>query len=273
MTLRLTALLLPLLCVALSSWTHAADGAASPPASLHAPWSALLATCVEEREASTAVDYHCFQQRHAALAAYLDALGEVTPEDYRHWPRARQLAFLINAYNAWTVELILSRYPDLESIRDLGNLLRSPWKKTFIPLLGDTVSLDDIEHGLIRQPGIFDEPRIHFAVNCASVGCPALRREAYEAAQLEAQLESQTRAFLEDRSRNGLREGELALSPLFDWYRGDFERPWRGSEGLHAFLLRYADALDLPAPARQALADEQLPIRFLDYDWALNDLR
>ena len=86
---------------------------------------------------------------------------------------------MINAYNAWTVEFILTKYPDLDSIKDLGSFFNSPWDKEFIPLLGKTVSLNDIEHGLIRGSDRYNDPRIHFAVNCASIGCPALREEAY----------------------------------------------------------------------------------------------
>lgn len=123
------------------------------------------------------------------------------------------MAFLINAYNAATVALILTRYPELDSIKELGSLLRSPWKRRFVDLLGARRSLDDIEHELLREAPDFAEPRIHFAVNCASLGCPALRPEAYEAERLEAQLADQTRRFLRDRSRNRLADGSLWLAP------------------------------------------------------------
>jgi hypothetical protein len=186
------------------------------------------------------------------------------------WSRQQQLAFLINAYNAFTVALILSQWPELESIRDLGSVFRSPWKKSFIDLLGETVSLDDIEHGMIREPGRYDDPRIHFAVNCASVGCPALRREAYRGERLEEQLEDQTHSFLADRSRNRLAAGELQVSSIFKWYGEDFRSGWRDLDTLEAFLAHYGSALGLDEARRRALRRGAIDIDFLDYDWRLN---
>ena len=110
---------------------------------------------------------------------YLAATSAVSRAEFDRWVPADQLAFLVNAYNAWTVQLVLQGYPKIASIRDLGSLLQSPWKKRFVPLLGETRSLDEIEHSLIRGSGRYREPRAHFALNCASVGCPALRPEAY----------------------------------------------------------------------------------------------
>ena len=148
----------------------------------HRPWSALLQRCVTATPdgASTAVDYGCFAEQRPSLTSYLDALGAVERDEFSGWTPDAQLAFLINAYNAWTVELILTAWPDLDSIRDLGGFLTSPWEKSFIPLLGGTRTLDEIEHGMIREPGRFDEPRIHFAVNCASIGCPGLHNSDYD---------------------------------------------------------------------------------------------
>jgi hypothetical protein len=236
-------------------------------------WDALLKSCVHTlpRGGGTAVDYRCFQDRRAELDSYLGTLSAVTRPEYDGWSDPEQLAFLINAYNAFTVALILGAYPDLESIRDLGGLFSSPWKKAFVPLLGETISLDDIEHGMIRESGHFDEPRIHFAVNCASVGCPALRREAYRGAALESQLEAQTQQFLGDRSRNRLRGGVLEVTPLFRWYREDFAAGWRGADSLRAFLARYADSLALNGAQREQLLRGDLEIAYRDYDWSLND--
>lgn len=244
------------------------------PAPADALWTRLLEHCVAPTRdgGSTAVDYGCFLERRDDLNRYLASLSAIDRETFAEWTGDRRLAFLINAYNAFTVELILGAWPDLESIRDLGGLFSSPWDKSFIDLLGDRVSLDEIEHGMIREPGRFDEPRIHFAVNCASIGCPALRREAYRSETLDMQLEEQTVQFLGDRSRNRLRDGRLELSPLFKWYREDFESGWRGLTSLRAFLGRYADALNLSAAQRERLVQKELPLRYLDYDWSLNDL-
>ena len=239
----------------------------------HSAWTDLLQRCVATTSdgGSTAVDYACFEEQRPAINRYLGSLGAIAPMDFARWQRDERLAFLINAYNAWTVELILTAYPDLESIRDLGSLLRSPWKKSFIPLLGDTLSLDGIEHGIIRKPGSYDDPRIHFAVNCASIGCPALRREAYTAEALERQLEEQTAQFLGDRSRNRLRGDVLEVTSLFKWYGDDFKNGWRGADSLRSFLALYADALGLGEQTLALLRSGELDINYLDYDWSLND--
>ncbi len=143
---------------------------------------------------ASSVDYGGLKRDHAVLNDVLRDFAAVKPAEFAGFSRAEQMAFLINAYNAWTLELILSRYPDLQSIRDLGSLLGSPWKKSFAPLLGETRSLDWIEHQRLR-PG-YRDARIHFAVNCASVGCPALRPEPFLAVSLEAQLDDQQQRFL-----------------------------------------------------------------------------
>ncbi len=241
----------------------------------HAAWSELLQRCVVETfdGHSTAVDYDCFGASQQPLDDYLATLSDVPRTEFDQWTRDERLAFLINAYNAWTVALILSAWPDLESIKDLGNFLRSPWKKAFIPLFGDEISLDDIEHGMIRAPGRYDDPRIHFAVNCASIGCPALRREAYTTESLDEQLEDQTRRFLADRSRNRLQGDRLALSPLFDWYAVDFDRNWRGTGNRRGFLARYAESLGLNTTQTGELQSGELGLDFLPYNWSLNAVR
>ncbi|WP_245832136.1 DUF547 domain-containing protein [Solemya velesiana gill symbiont] len=170
----------------------------------HATWNKLLrthVTWVSDGHASR-VDYSGLQIERNDLANYLDDLSTVSRQEYNSWTKQQQLAFLVNAYNAFTVELLLTRYPDLESIKELGSLFSSPWKKRFLTLLGKKRSLDDIEHRMIREPGVFDEPRIHVAVVCASIGCPALHDEAFTAEQLDKQLEDSLVRFLSDRSRN-----------------------------------------------------------------------
>jgi hypothetical protein len=159
----------------------------------------------------------------------------------------------------------------VKSIKDLGSLFTSPWKKRFFSLLGQPRHLDDIEHGVIRAPGVFDEPRIHMAANCASIGCPALRPEAYVAEKLEAQLEDSVMRFLSDRSRNRVnaQSGRLEVSKIFDWYGIDFAR----AGSVEAWLARYADLLADDPQTRQALREGRLRLAFLDYDWALNDLK
>lgn len=235
-------------------------------------WDALLKKHVTplRNGQATQVDYAGFVADHERLKQYLASVSAVKPAEFDSWDKPSQLAFLINAYNAFTVELILGAYPDVKSIKDLGSLLRSPWKKSFIPLLGETHSLDDIEQGMIRKPGRFDEPRIHFAVNCASIGCPALRPEAYVGEHLDAQLEDAAKNFLSDRTRNRLEGKSLKLSSIFKWYRGDFEKGWRGATSLPAFLALYRQPLDLDEGAVTRLKAGEIGIDFLDYDWRLN---
>lgn len=238
-----------------------------------AGWTALLQrhVSVYQDGAASRVDYAGFQRDRAQLATYLDQLSAVSREAYDAWPEDEQLAFLINAYNAFTVELILTRYPDLKSIKDLGTWFKSPWQKEFIPLLGEQLSLDDIEHGMIRAEGVFEDPRIHFAVNCASIGCPALRNEAYTGSALNLQLEEQTRGFLSDHSRNGYQGDALRLSSIFDWYAQDFEGGRLGYTSLGTFLVKYASALRVPDDLVSALQRGELEIEYLSYDWRLND--
>jgi hypothetical protein len=243
----------------------------------HAAWSALLKKHVVLLDGGKAAQlrYAGVAADRAALQAYLGQLSSVNTAMFDAFTKPQQMAFLINAYNAYTVELILTRYPKLESIKDLGSLLQSPWKKEFVPLLGKTMSLDGIEHGVLRARGRYDDPRIHFAVNCASVGCPALREEAFVAERLDAQLEEQTRRFMIDRSRNrwNTDKQRLEISKIFDWYGEDFRLGHKGINSLAAFCARYADGLaDAPAE-RERIRAMAAKIDFLDYDWKLNDAR
>jgi hypothetical protein len=241
----------------------------------HEAWNTLLMRHVHWNGEGTAssTDYVGLRRDHAEFRKYLAALSALPKAEFDSWDTPSQRAFLINAYNAYTVELILSAYPDIESIRDLGGLITSAWKKRFFRLLGAERHLDDVEHGLLRGAKNFDEPRIHFAVNCASVGCPALRPEAYRGADLETQLEDQTRRFLSDRTRNRVARDEkvLYLSRIFDWYGEDFAKGNAGTGRLETFLIRYAAALGVSAAETQAIQAGAYEIEFLDYDWSLND--
>lgn len=241
----------------------------------HSAWNRLVQAHVvsDNGGQSTAVNYQGMADQRQALKHYLDDLAAVTQAQFDGWSHDEQLAFLINAYNAWTVELILGTWPDLESIKDLGNWLRSPWSRALAPLLGSKQTLDNIEHDLIRGSGRYNNPLIHFAVNCASIGCPPLRDEAYTGAHLKEQLEQQTRLFLANRQQNRLAGDDLMVSSIFKWYRQDFERGWHGYQRLEDFLAHYADALGLSATDKARLLKEELDIGFLDYDWQLNQTR
>ena len=270
-----------LLTVAASMVSSAATSA--PPSSAdaqgfdhqHAAWTAQLRKQVKPLRGGQAsqVRYAGFKADSAALNRYLDSLSAVTEAAFKTFSKPQQMAFLINAYNAFTVALILTKYPAITSIKDLGSLFSSPWKPKRIALLGSKVSLDDIEHGMLRERGRFDDPRVHFAVNCASIGCPPLREEAFVAERLDTQLDEQTSRFMSDRTRNrfAAASARLEVSKIFDWYGEDFKLGHRGIASLAGFVARYADALaDLPAD-RERVRSQRAEISFLPYDWQLND--
>ncbi|WP_445777916.1 DUF547 domain-containing protein [Shewanella sp.] len=242
---------------------------------LHLQWQALVSQHVKpiNHGSSSAVDYAAMQQQRTQLQSYLKQLSNISQSQFDAWDKASQLAFLINAYNAWTVEIILTKYPDIESIKDLGGLFSSPWDKSVIPLLGKNRSLNDIEHKLIRGSDRYNDPRIHFAVNCASIGCPALLEEAYTGTKLEQQLDAQTKRFLADTSRNYAKGDTVYLSAIFKWYGDDFTQGFAGADSVEAFLLLYPNALQLNAEQQAAAKKQQLDIDFLDYNWSLNAVR
>ncbi len=239
----------------------------------HGQWNRLLDKHVKVLSGGTAtqVDYEGMAADRASLKAYLAKVSAVPRSTFDSWAVPSQLAFLINAYNAWTVEVILSEYPGIDSIRDIGFLLSSAWNQDFASLFGEPVTLDEIEHGMIRGWGRYNEPRIHFAVNCAAVGCPALRSEAYIGERLEAQLEDSTRLFLSDRSRNYYDNGRMYVSSIFDWYKEDFEKGWGGIDSVGEFLANYPGELDLDTATAERLRTDNIRIRHLRYDWSLND--
>lgn len=238
-------------------------------------WNTLLAKHVKVAPDgnSSRVDYRGMAADQAQLKTWLKAVSAVPDNEYKQWLKPQRLAFLINAYNAWTVELVLSKYPDLKSIKDIGIVFQSPWKKKFIPLFGQEMALDDIEHGLIRAPGAFDDPRIHAAVVCASIGCPMLRAEAFTADKLDSQLEDGMRRFLADNSRNRFdaASGKLQVSKIFDWYGKDFEKGHQGFTSLKATFGRHAGQLARTLEAQERIRQGDYKLEFLDYDWRLND--
>ena len=237
----------------------------------HQAFTKLLAEHVSWNSAGTesTVNYRRLIENRAPLDAYLESLSEVDTDEFDSWREADQLAFLINAYNGFTLALILDNYP-IDSIRNIGRFWQNPWRIRFFWLLGSDMHLDQVEHEIIREPGRFDEPRIHFAVNCASVGCPALRDEAFVGDRLDAQLEDSTERFLRDRTRNryNAANDRLEVSSIFRWYGEDFERD---AGSLAAWLARYADLFSDDEQVRQQIRERRVSIGYLSYDWALNE--
>lgn len=220
----------------------------------HAAFGSVLEKHVEGAE----VDYAGLKKSPDKLGAYLDSLARVSQSEFDGWSDEQEMAYLINLYNAATLKLIIDHYP-LESIKDIG----SPWKKKVIRLFGANRSLDHVEHGLLRKN--YNDPRIHFGVNCASIGCPPLRDEAFQASRLDTQLEEQAEKFLNDTSKNRVtgERGILYLSPIFDWFEEDFVKK---SGSVEKFVAPYFGDAD-----RKAILSGKLKIRYTDYDWNLNE--
>jgi hypothetical protein len=238
-------------------WFLLFSGAAGPVASAGAmPDTGLYAELLGRYVHDGQVDYAGLKKEEARLDLYLESLektdtGLLSPRD--------QFAFYINAYNAWTLKLILGAYPGITSIKDLGSVFKSPWKIKIARIDGDVITLDDIEHAILRPR--FKDPRIHFAVNCASRSCPVLGSEPYLGDILDRQLDGATRRFINDPRHNRLEGDTLYVSSIFKWYAGDFDNDIVG------FFIRFSDG----KPA-QALTGNRtgVKIRYLDYDWSLN---
>lgn len=223
----------------------------------HIMWDSLLKKHVDEEGL---VDYVGFQSDSIQLNTYLKMLSDSAP-DPKKWTEKEQLAYWINAYNAFTIQIVIRHYP-VESIKDISSGLNIPfvsttWDIKFIEIGGEQLDLNRIEHGIIRKE--FEEPRIHFAVNCASISCPKLRQEAYTAKMLEEQLEAQAIEFINDPDRNLIKDSKNAeVSKLFTWFSGDFKKK---SSDIRSYLNRYSNT---------HLA-EDADIQFMDYDWGIND--
>ncbi len=245
-------------------FARAADGAGE--AVDHGAWDRLLATYVKPGvDGISRVDYAAFKMAaHGELKAYVRRLEAVDPA---RLGRFEQFALLANLYNAKTIDIVLDHYP-VASIKDIslgGGLLATltggPWKAKVLKLNGVELSLDDLEHGILRP--VFKDPRAHYALNCASMGCPNLGREAFTGAKLERQLEEAARAYVNHPRGVTLRDGKLVVSSIYVWFKEDFGGD---DAGVLHHLRRYA------APG---LAEELKAITAIDgdaYDWRLNDV-
>lgn len=220
----------------------------------HEIWDELLKAHVNDQGW---LDYQGIQRDTDRLDEYLSMLENSHPNP-KTWSEKERLAYWINAYNAYTVKLVLDHYP-VNSIKDIKKgiaFINSVWDIEFITIEGQQYSLTNIEHGILRPK--FDEPRIHFAINCASYSCPVLRNEAYVAGQLEEQLTDAAKQFLNDKRRNRISALDPQLSKIFSWFKGDFTK--EGS--LISFINEHGVSKRIDADAK---------IEFLDYDWRLND--
>ena len=227
--------------------------ATTPPT--HAGWNTIVKQYVNERGL---VNYRGLRTDSLALNAYLQDLATHLPS--KGWTDNDRLAYWINAYNAYTVQLIIRNYP-VKSIKDLGGdkiFVNTPWDKHFIHLAGTAYSLNDFEHRIIRKQ--FPDNRIHLALVCAAMSCPRLRNEAYTGPGLNAQLDDQGRDFLNNPAKNKLTPPEKPqVSAIFSFYPKDFTK--NGSTSVQEFVNRYATTKIKP----------DAPLAYLTYNWALNE--
>ena len=210
----------------------------------HSGFNALLQKNVSQEGK---VNYAAFKKDRTVLRMYLFALGKYTPN--KMWSKQEKLAYWINAYNAMTIDLIIRNQP-IGSIKEIDN----PWKQSLWKLGGAMYNLDTIEHQILRK---MDDPRIHFAINCASFSCPTLLNEAYTAAKIEDQLQSATRRFVNDTQRNTISPQAITISKIFKWFSKDFKK----NQSLIEFLNTYS-TIKIQRNAN---------INYLDYNWELNN--
>jgi hypothetical protein len=257
--------------LALAASLHAAQDTAARSGSFdheHTEWTKVLAKHV----AGDRLDYRALSADRATFDGYLAQLRAVSAADFASFGKEQQMAFWINAYNAHAVALVLTKYP-VESIRDLGGVFSSVWKKKFIDLTAlhpsgkpERLSLDDIEHAILRPK--FKDARLHAALNCASESCPRLRGEAFVARRLDAQLDEQCRLWLADTARNRFDPARkrAEVSAIFDWFEQDFARD---AGSVRGWITKYAP----PEHTAWLQAPTGSELRFLDYSWKLNDVK
>ena len=211
---------------------------------LHERWNIELKKYVDEKGL---VDYYNWSKESYGIDSYIEALQKNHPKKY--WSKNEILSYWINAYNALTIKLILDNYP-VNSIRDIDK----PWSKKVIYYEFISYSLDQIEHDILRKMG---DPRIHFAINCASISCPKLLNSAYLPYKIENQLENVTKNFLNDSTKNIINEDEIIISKIFFWFKKDF-----GTKSqIQEFIKKYSEKkLNNPK------------VKYLPYDWGLNGI-
>lgn len=221
----------------------------------HSIFDKLLHKYVNEKGL---VNYKGFQSEEKQFDQYLDMLSKNAPQS--SWSKNEQKAYWINAYNAFTIKDILKHYP-VKSIKDIGPAVQipfvnTPWAEKFFKIGGEEMSLDNIEHGTLRKK--YNDPRIHFALVCASMSCPRLRNEAYMPDKLDAQLDDQGKDFLNNPAKNKIAKDKAELSKYFDWYKGDWKE---NGQSVVKWVNKYSTT-DIT---------EKTKIDFLDYNWNLNE--
>jgi hypothetical protein len=215
-------------------------------------WNEVLTTQVKEG----LVNYSAIKEDPKNLDMFVTQAAAVTEDEFKNWSRVQQLAYLINLYNAVTIQLIINDYP-ISSIKDIGGIFKDPWKMDRVPLFHQMVSLDYLEHDVIDAG--YQDPRVHFALVYATKGSPNLRSDAYMADSLDQQLESQANLFLQHDPQKNRYDPEtniLYLSPIFKWYAKDFEQV---AGTVIDYIKRYISSVK-----------DGANIKYTDFDWSLN---
>lgn len=207
-------------------------------------YNSFLAKYVSEKGN---VNYDKIKVNKAELDAIINKFEQVQPTE--RWTKNEKLAYYINAYNVYTVKVIIDNYPT-KSIKNINNV----WDKKLIPSGKAKISLGDVEHKILRK---MSEPRIHFAINCASFSCPNLLNEAYLPETLDKQLETVTKSFINDKTKNSINQKEVKISEIFNWFAGDFK-------------IKNASVIDFLNKYAVVEIDKNAKVKFLDYNWALN---
>lgn len=258
-----------LLSAALLSWAGVVNAAEFD--QTYAGYDGLLKTYVTDGRA----DYKGLKTDPNALDRYIDSAAGVPEEQFNSWTQSQRLAFLINLYNAATLKLVVDHYP-VKSIKDIGSLFKGPWDQPVVRLYGKTITLNHLEHDILRKQ--YSEPRIHMALVCAAKSCPQLRSEAYTTEKLDEQLNDQSRQYLVSPAGLNVdrKKKVVYFSSIFKWYGEDFVAkysPTTGFAGLdktERAVANFCSAYLISAD-RDFLATGGYSVKYLDYDWSLNE--
>jgi hypothetical protein len=254
--------------------------AAQQPSFTYAPYADVLKTYVDD---AGLVDYKGLKAHREELDRFARELADLDPVVYEKWTDKEKVAFWINAYNALTLQVIIDHYPikagffgsfvyPKNSIRQISGV----WDEITFPVMGKPTTLEGIEHGTLRKK--FSEPRIHLALVCAAMGCPKLRNEPYVAEKLDEQFADQTRIFVATHSKFRINQdrGQVHISPIFKWFGEDFvdkygtSMKYSGFDAPERAVLNYVSKY-LSQQDRQYLEQGDYQIKYLDYDWSLNE--
>jgi len=251
----------------------------------YSTYNSLLNEYVE----NASVNYSGFIDSRAEFETFLRTIGSVNENDYESWTQEQKLAFWINAYNAFTIKAIIDHYPIKRSFSLVGIFyapsnsilqIKGVWTKLQFRALDRMVTLDEIEHQILRKE--FNEPRIHIAINCASISCPDLSNEAYVAERLEQQLAQASINFVNNPSKGiqiDEQKGKVKLSKIFKWFGEDFIQNYGGTKLFNNYSLKENAVLNFTAeyleaqPVKEYLMNNKLKIGYLGYDWHLNELQ